>query len=310
MNIPNSHQANSDSTAQYNKLSPKLLNILVCPSCQSKLNFSHNLIECNACHLTFPQISHDWLSLLPYSLLQQEAKDWKDRQRQMELWYQNLVASPAVASSCFASDYDPFASYLGSLSGLILDIGGGSGVVRDYLPDNVEYIVLDPSLDWLGTEWRSLAELFPCLMTNPPFIQGVGEYLPFSSQTFDCALAFWSLNHANNPQQVFQEVYRILHQKGRFLLVLEDMIPRWSDFLAIHFPAQEIFESTFPEQKRIQKFYRFHLFLQYLQQNWPLQIDHIRILESDINTWILQKFKIVSRKWIGHYLTFEFEKIN
>jgi ubiquinone/menaquinone biosynthesis C-methylase UbiE len=310
MNTPNFHQVNSNSISQSKQLLSKLLDIVVCPSCQGKLNFSHNLIECDACHLTFPQISQDWLNLFPYSLLQQEGEHWQDRQQEMEQWYQDLVASPAMASSCFANDYDPFGSYLESLSGLILDIGGGSGVVRHYLGNNVEYIVLDPSLDWLGTEWKSLAELFPCLMTNPPFIQGVGEYLPFPSQTFDCALAFWSLNHANNPQQVFQEVARILKPKGRFLIVLEDMIPLWSDFLNINFPAQDFFESIFPEQTTIQKYYRFHLFRQYLKQDWPLQDDHIRILESDINGWIVKKMKIISRKWIKHYLTFEFEKID
>ncbi len=291
----------------------KLKNIqqlLVCPSCKSQLKFFNDLISCKSCDFQVRQISNDWFNLLGDRLLNKEETQWEERQQQMEDWYKNLVASPTAASDCLTNDYAPFASYLATLSGAILDIGGGVGVVRHYLGDNTDYIVLDPSLDWLGIEWTSLIDRFPCLETKPCFVRGVGEYLPFASQTFDAVLSFWSLNHASNPKQVFHEAARVLRPGGKFLVVLEDMIPQWHDFIDPEFPASQVFESFFdPEKVSNGKYSRFKLFFRYLRGQWPLQSDHIRIREADILDWTRQDFQVLRRVWMNQFLTFELKKL-
>jgi SAM-dependent methyltransferase len=219
----------------------------------------------------------------------------------MEKWYRDLIADPTQASHCFAHDYTPYASLLATLSGCILDVGGGNGIVRHFLPNADQYIVIDPSTDWLGVEWTYLAERFPCLKTRPCFVRGVGEYLPFPTQSFDGVLSFWSLNHANQPERVFREVYRTLRPGGRFLIILEDMEPRWRDITGRAFPSKGIahMAAIFTQK-----------FLCSLgTRKWPLQHDHIRIREVAIQKWASQGFKIILRAWIGPYLTFELQRI-
>jgi SAM-dependent methyltransferase len=211
-----------------------------------------------------------------------------------------LIADPTQAYECFAHDYQPYAPLLATLSGDVIDIGGGNGIVRHYLPEGTRYIVIDPSIDWLGTDWQSLVERFPCLKTPPCFVRGIGEYLPFPPCSFDVVLSFWSLNHVNQPEQVFREVSRVLRPTGCFLVVLEDMEPRWLDIANPALAAKGVS-------------YRAGILLTKLQCSlgrrvWRLKSDHIRIRESDIWAWSSQGFEIIRRAWIEQYLTYELRR--
>jgi SAM-dependent methyltransferase len=285
--------------------------LIVCPLCKGELDYLPSLIKCSSCNLNFPQATNEWLDLLPSSLLDQKSNHWEKRQQEMENWYKKLIVTPSQAGKCLSNDYAPFSSYLAKLPGIVLDIGGGIGIVRNYLPPDTKYIVIDPSLEWLGTEWTTLAEHFPCLETKPCFVHGIGEYLPFLQEVFDSVLAFWSLNHTNDPQLVFREVGRVLKPNGRFLVVLEDMVPSWRDLADKRFPAREVFDNILdPEGILSEKFPRLRLLLRHLsREKWPLQSDHIRIEESDIRNCTSQCFKVIRRVWIKHYLTFEFMKV-
>jgi SAM-dependent methyltransferase len=218
----------------------------------------------------------------------------------MKEWYRNLIANPEEAVKCFMNDYTPYAPLLAKLSGLILDIGGGNGIVRHFLSDATQYIVIDPNLDWLGAKWANIAEHFPCLKTRPCFIRGIGEYLPFQAHSIDIALSFWSLNHTSQPEKVFCEIYQVLRPGGIFLLVLENMEPRWRDMLSPTFISKGLSYTKGILKKKLSCVLG--------DQEWPLQTDHIRIRESDILKWISGSFKISWRKWIGEYLTFELRK--
>jgi SAM-dependent methyltransferase len=279
-----------------------LQHLLVCPACKGGLDFSPGLIRCNSCGLRFPQSRNDCFDLLSHHLLENRENQWGERQQEMEEWYKDLLASPAVANDCFAKDYTPYAPFLATLSGDVLDVGGGVGIVRDYLPRNTQYTVIDPSLEWLGSEWTSLTERFPSLETKPRFVRGIGEYLPFAAQAFDTVLAFWSLNHAHDPGLVFSEVHRVLRSSGRFLVVLEDMAPSWGDIADGTFPVSRVAPGGGdPSMENPAHLISGH--------EWPLQSDHIRIRESDIQRWTSQRFEVARREWIYHYLTFEFSKI-
>lgn len=274
--------------------------LLVCPLCKGELAFSTGAISCTRCGERFPQQSNDGFNLLPEHALENDESDWEKRQEEMEAWYRDLSADAAWAASCFANDYGPYAPLLAAVSGWILDLGGGNGVVRHYLPDGVRYVSLDPSLDWLDTEWAALADDFPCLNRPPPFVRGVGEHVPFPAQTFDAVLAFWSLNHVSQPDQVFQEVHRVLKPGGQFLAVLEDMEPGWLDLLSPSFRTQ----ST----RRIATVASEKLRCMLPNQQWPVQDDHLRLRESDLQRWSTGRFEIVRRDWIGQYLTYAFRK--
>jgi SAM-dependent methyltransferase len=286
-----------------------LQSILVCPICKSGLEFGNMLFVCTSCRLQFHQSSTDWFSLIPNQYLTDENSDWEERQVQMEGWYNDLVSDPENARELFVHDYAPYASYLANLSGLVLDIGGGIGITRHYLVPNTPYIVLDPSLTWLNTEWKTLSTIFPGLESVPCFIRGVGEYAPFASGIFDAVVAFWSLNHASDPKQVCQEIARVLLPGGRFLLVLEDMLPQWRDFLDRQFPAKPILQAICEvESSKYEEPPRLYLINRYFRNKWPLQSDHIRIHEADLLKWTSNNFEVSSRRWEKQFLTFEFKK--
>jgi len=274
---------------------------LVCPQCKGELHFSTAMIRCTSCKAQFPQLRNDCIDLLPEPCLADEPTRWIERQREMETWYKDLIASPNRACDCFLHDYSPIASVLATLSGVVLDVGGGIGLVRHYLPRGTEYIIIDPSLQWLRTEWSSLTAHFPCLKLLPNFVRGVGEYLPFPPRAFDTVLACWSLNHTRNPGQVFREVWRVLRSSGRFLIILEDMVP--DENAGDH--AFNSCDITLEEQ-HLADAQTVSLFNETAA---CLQSDHIRILESDVMSWISGRFRVKQRSWIGQYLTFELTKI-
>ncbi|MDQ4077911.1 MAG: class I SAM-dependent methyltransferase [Chloroflexota bacterium] len=222
----------------------------------------------------------------------------------MEEWYDDLITHSAHARDCFLSDYTPFTSFLATLEGTVLDIGGGIGIVRHYLPDGIRYITVEPSLSWLSMEWTPLAEYFPCLCSEPSFVRGVGEYLPFASNSVNAILAFWSLNHVAEPQSVFREVWRVLQPGGIFLVVLEDMTPNLWDALG-HLPIMRRWLSW--RHVWGKRFLRFPSLLR--NRRVQLQSDHIHIKESDIQRWTLGKLELVQRAWVSGYLMLEFRKV-
>jgi hypothetical protein len=40
--------------------------------------------------------------------------------------------------------------------------------------------------------------------------------------------------------------------------------------------------------------------------HWPLQPDHVRILESGLRRWARGGFELRRRAWIGKYLTYDY----
>ena len=217
----------------------------------------------------------------------------------MEAWYDDLIRHEDRAVHCFTSDYGPFADRLRTFGGTVLDLGGGCGVTRHWLPHGVRYVVLDPSTDWLTLPWATLAHRFPCLAAPPAFVRGVGEHLPFRDGVFDTVLAFWSLNHVADPTRVFAEVRRVLRPGGRFLAILEDVDPRWADLLR---PAlRAALRPLGPDRTAGAKLRRA-----LTGRPAPLQPDHLRLTERDLRAWASDGFDVVRRDWVRHYLTYEF----
>jgi SAM-dependent methyltransferase len=271
--------------------------LLVCSLCKEGLRTSDHMLCCTACRAEYPRLSDGIVDMMPPGWSEERAADWASRQHEMEAWYRGLIADTALAVQCFENDYRPFEPSLATLAGSILDIGGGNGVARHFLPTGVGYTVIDPSLDWLGAEWHALGGSYPCLEDRPSFVRGVGEHLPFPAASFDHALSFWSLNHARHPERVLHEAARVLRPGGRLLLVLEDMAPRWLDLPRLFGVHRD------PEARRA--LVRAKLLCSLGVREWPIQDDHVRIRERDLRGWITGRFRVARRAWIGQYLTYE-----
>jgi hypothetical protein len=66
---------------------------------------------------------------MPPQLTTGDLARWNERQVSMMRWYGDLLDTPSDAAACFEKDYRPCSGLLGTLSGRVLDVGGGNGVV-------------------------------------------------------------------------------------------------------------------------------------------------------------------------------------
>jgi SAM-dependent methyltransferase len=282
------------------RLSPSLRAILVCPLCKGTLNLADEDIRCRACHRCFPQTRSDCVDLLPTGVPTGDAERWSGRQASMTRWYRDLLDTPGDAAACFQNDYRPYSALLGTLTGRVLDVGGGNGVVRHYLHDGVEYVLLEPELSWLDARWTDLVDRFPCLATPAWFVRGLGEHMPFAEASFEAVLGFWSLNHAVDPPAVIAEAARVLRPGGLLLLVLEDIPPRWRDFGTVDL----LRGGPLPTARLV----RYKLRTTVLGRPWPLQPDHVRLTESQLRAWTHRLFKTTHRHWANTYLTLALQR--
>jgi SAM-dependent methyltransferase len=203
---------------------------LVCPVCKKQLQSSNTALACVGCRREWPQTTN-FADVFVDDLLTPARSEWAQRQGIMGASYRDLIADPSHAARAYHYDFESYVAHLTAYSGRVLDIGGGNGLVRHFLAPGVDYISLDPSIEWLEESWDVLGKDFPCLHQPIQFVRGVAEYIPFADGFFDGVLAFWSLNHCADPQRSLCEIARVLRPGGRCLLVLEDIEPPWRDIL-------------------------------------------------------------------------------
>lgn len=82
--------------------------------------------------------------------------------------------------------------------GSILEIGGGSGNLKEFFPDIISSDVV--FLPWIDTVLDA-------------------HHLPFQNDTFDNIILFDVLHHLHNPSSFFYETLDVLKHKGRILLM-------------------------------------------------------------------------------------------
>ena len=178
----------------------------VCPICKCDLVRNTDGLRCTRCHAAFPRLGDDSFDFMPGEQLVNGGTAWRVRQSAMENWYRDFIGDADNAAAALAYEYEPHAAVLGRLRGTILDVGGGVGIARDYIPADAQYLVIDPSLNWLGDAWKGVGRRFPSVNRPPTFIRGVGEYLPFPDSRFDAVLSLWSLNHSSDPERTLNEI--------------------------------------------------------------------------------------------------------
>jgi SAM-dependent methyltransferase len=95
-----------------------------------------------------------------------------------------------------------FSAFLGPTEGLVLDVGCGTGRLRDYLSPGFRYVGVDP-LPLRGVE-------------HFPFCRAVAERLPFRDGIFDHVAAVATLDHVNDLDRALRQIARVLRPGGRF----------------------------------------------------------------------------------------------
>ncbi len=99
--------------------------------------------------------------------------------------------------------------------GILLDAGGGTGRVSQFLRDKAEQIVIaDESFEMLCEAQKK---------EDIQTIQGWIERLPFQNDSFDCIIMVDALHHVASQQETISELWRILKQGG-YLIIEEPNI--------------------------------------------------------------------------------------
>ena len=265
----------------------------MCPVCNAHLQSTNRALACVGCRRAWPQTA-DFADVFVNDQTPPGSR-WAQRQDLMAASYRDLIADPPHAVRAYHHDFDPYVAPLSACSGRILDIGGGNGLVRHFLPPDVDYVSLDPCTEWLEESWDVLGEDFPCLRQPLQFVRGVAEHIPFADGSYDVVLAFWSLNHCADPQRSLCEIARVLRPGGRCLLVLEDVEPAWRDILN---GSYRDWRSWSRRRCALEK-------CKAVLIGWPLQSDHLRIRETDVARWGGGLFSTIHRAWHGSYLTLD-----
>jgi SAM-dependent methyltransferase len=275
-----------------------VLELLACPVCRGSLApAGADVLACSDCGRRWPE-RDGWLDFVTGAELPLD-DHWAQRQQSMEGWYENLITASDQAEECYRHDYEPLAPLLHGLRGLVLDVGGGNGIVRQYLAPDVQYIDIDPSLEWLRPDWLQVAAFFPALTSPITFVRGVGERLPFRSGRMDAVLSLFSLNHAADPARLVNEALRVLRPGGRLLIVAEDVEPRWRDLARPGYRAGWVPLSRAIPDKLAATLGR---------RRWPLHPKHLRTTERELRTWLRDGFELNRRSWIAGWLTLEATK--
>lgn len=255
------------------------------------------LAQCRECGTQYPQ-SGRWLDLRPLEIRDREPAGWRLRQDEMERAYRELAADPAHTRLAYTNDFGPYADLLARCRGRVLDLGGGNGIVRHFLPAGCEYLSIDPSVAWLDWEWAALSNAFPCLAEPLVFVRAFGESLPFATASMDHALSFWSLNHSIDPRRVLAELARVLAPGGRLLVSLDDVAPSWRD----------VRRGAYRDRRWPTRASLIRQKLVSMVAGWPTEPDHLAIVERDLTRWCDGRFALASRSWVGTYLTLDLRR--
>ncbi len=290
----------------------------VCPICKCDLVRNTDGLRCTRCHASFPRLGDDSFDFMPGEQLVNGGTAWRVRQSAMENWYRDFIGDADNAAAALAYEYEPHAAVLGRLRGTILDVGGGVGIARDYLPADAQYLVIDPSLNWLGDAWKGVGRRFPSVNRPPTFIRGVGEYLPFPDSRFDAVLSLWSLNHSSDPERTLNEIHRVLAPRGSFFLILEDMEPTWRDLIECYICKRlkrlglraecACDLGLIPALEKIGMTLRQAVDHKRSGRPWPIQPDHICIRDRQLRAQFRNRFDLVERDWKGGFLRYQLRR--
>jgi ubiquinone/menaquinone biosynthesis C-methylase UbiE len=110
------------------------------------------------------------------------------------------------------------------LSGLVLDVAGGTGFNAEFLKISPEsYICLDLSLRGLEIAREK----------NRGFVvQADAARLPICSSSVDNVVCSWSLEHFSNPKEILEEMIRVLRPGGKIAI----WGPNWDNVFRKDFP--------------------------------------------------------------------------
>ena len=99
----------------------------------------------------------------------------------------------------------------------MLEVGYGQGANRNYYPNNIDLIGLDPDISKLNLNEEQL--FYKEHNSKFALIKGVCESLPFKDNTFDTILTTLVFCTVTDPVKSLQEIQRVLKPGGKYISV-------------------------------------------------------------------------------------------
>ena len=106
------------------------------------------------------------------------------------------------------------------MNGRVLDVGGGAGTVRHFLPESTEFVSVDPFIDYEKGIGPLKRAAYPCLGRHLNFIAACAEFLPFQAGSFSWVHMRSMLDHVQSPDLALIEARRVLKPDGRLVIGL------------------------------------------------------------------------------------------
>jgi ubiquinone/menaquinone biosynthesis C-methylase UbiE len=142
-------------------------------------------------------------------------KLWDEGQDFYESWERKTVEDYKKEVDGVVPVYDHIR-----MSGRILDVGGGAGSVRHFLPQGAEFVSVDPFIDCVGNVPPAKKAVYPCLSQHLNFVAACAEFLPFQAGSFDWVHMRSMLDHVHSPDLALLEARRVLKPGGKLVIGL------------------------------------------------------------------------------------------
>lgn len=182
-----------------------LTKLLACPVCHADVELDEWVARCSACGRRYSSIE-GVVDFTPQPPPDPEVGArwglWEQLERNGCVSYEN-----DPHNNLSVGDRDDCAAFaqFADLEGRILDVGCGPQRLPAYARDCPGVFVgIDPLLGELPRQFA--------------FVRGIGEYLPFRSDSFDRVLFATSLDHTLAPTRALAEARRVVKPSGSVVL--------------------------------------------------------------------------------------------
>jgi ubiquinone/menaquinone biosynthesis C-methylase UbiE len=140
---------------------------------------------------------------------------WDAGQVAYEQWEKRTVADYTREIAGDAPVYEHV-----KMTGAILDVGGGHGAVREFIPATAQFVSVDPFIDIEQHIPAAKRSAYTCFSKPLNFIGACAEFLPFRAASFDWVHMRSMLDHVHSPDLAVMEAHRVLKPDGRMVIGL------------------------------------------------------------------------------------------
>ena len=217
---------------------------------------------------------------------------WDEGQQFYEAWDKATIEDYKAEIEGVAPVYDHIR-----MSGRVLDVGGGAGSVRHFLPAGTQFVSVDPFVDYEKGVPPAKREAYPCLSQPLNFIAACAEFLPFQAATFDWVHMRSMLDHVQSPDLALMEAHRVLKPDGRLVVGLyvdggksgkrpldreiKEAIRACLVFVGVKkYKDHHTFHPTFANLQKIIRDNGFRIDDVYWQPQWKDQVCYITAMKS------------------------------